>query len=74
MKYQSKNTAEEILKILKISIKKTFYITIKARHRPKKSEVDRLWCNNKKAKTLLNWKPKYSGLQTGFKEGFIENN
>ena len=30
------------------------------RTRPKKSEVDRLYANNKKAKNILNWTPKYS--------------
>ena len=60
-------TAEEILKILKINKKDVLY-NDKSRHRPKKSEVDRLWCNNKKAKKLINWKPKYSGIN-GFKKG-----
>lgn len=30
----------------------------KTRIRPKKSEVDRLWCDNTKAKKLLGWEPK----------------
>ena len=38
-----------------IDIKKDF-----KRIRPKKSEVDRLFANNKKAKKILNWSPKLS--------------
>ena len=39
----------------RIDIKKDF-----KRIRPKKSEVDRLFANNKKAKKILNWSPKLS--------------
>ena len=38
------------------------------RLRPDKSEVFRLWCDNSKAKNLINWQPKYSGKK-GLKEG-----
>ena len=38
----------------------------KDRLRPENSEVNRLFGSNKKAKTLLNWEPKYGG-----KDGFI---
>jgi len=38
------------------------------RLRPKDSEVERLWANNKKAADLIHWKPKYGGLE-GFKAG-----
>jgi nucleoside-diphosphate-sugar epimerase len=38
-----------------------------ARLRPANSEVERLWCNNIKAKKLLDWEPKIS-LDTGLKE------
>lgn len=41
------------------------------RIRPKKSEVERLWAENKKAKELLNWEPKFSGVD-GFKKGVQE--
>jgi nucleoside-diphosphate-sugar epimerase len=34
------------------------------RTRPEKSEVERLWCDNSKAKRLLGWQPKI-----GFDEG-----
>ena len=38
------------------------------RLRPKDSEVERLWADNKKAADLLHWKPNYGGLD-GFKAG-----
>jgi dTDP-glucose 4,6-dehydratase len=41
------------------------------RRRPEKSEVDRLWASNKKAKEILGWIPKYSGLD-GFYRGLTE--
>ena len=43
----------------------------KKRTRPKNSEVNRLLSNNKKAKKLLNWELKYSGIN-GFKNGIGE--
>jgi NAD dependent epimerase/dehydratase len=33
------------------------------RMRPKNSEVDRLWADNKKAAELLNWRPDFSNLE-----------
>ncbi len=41
------------------------------RLRPKKSEVERLWADNAKAKILLNWAPSYGG-KDGFKKGISE--
>lgn len=38
------------------------------RFRPERSEVDRLWAENGKAKALLGWTPEHSGLE-GFKLG-----
>jgi NAD dependent epimerase/dehydratase len=38
------------------------------RIRPEKSEVERLFSSNKKAKNLLGWEPQYGGLE-GFKRG-----
>ena len=38
------------------------------RMRPKRSEVERLWADNKKAKKILGWQPNYAGLE-GFKLG-----
>ncbi|MFD2170095.1 NAD-dependent 4,6-dehydratase LegB [Tumebacillus lipolyticus] len=42
-----------------------------ARLRPEKSEVERLWADNTKAKELLGWEPKYGG-RDGFKRGLLE--
>jgi len=38
------------------------------RVRPEKSEVERLWADNSRAKYLIGWEPKYAGIQ-GFKQG-----
>lgn len=42
-----------------------------ARIRPDKSEVERLWADNSKAKKLTGWSPAYSG-RDGFKKGLTE--
>lgn len=41
------------------------------RLRPEKSEVDRLWADNSKAKELCNWAPHYVGIE-GLKKGLVE--
>ena len=41
------------------------------RLRPEKSEVNRLWADNSKAKRLLGWEPQYGG-RDGFKRGLRE--
>ena len=41
------------------------------RIRPPNSEVDRLWAENRKAKSLFDWSPKYAG-QDGLKKGLSE--
>jgi dTDP-glucose 4,6-dehydratase len=41
------------------------------RIRPDKSEVERLWADNSKAKGLLGWEPAYGGLD-GLKRGLAE--
>lgn len=46
-------------------------IADKERLRPNKSEVERLWSDNRKAKDLLDWKPMYGGIE-GFKLGLCE--
>lgn len=48
--------------ITKIKKKKVNVKIEKQRKRPKKSEVNRLLACNKKAKKLLNWKPKFNNL------------
>lgn len=42
-----------------------------ARLRPGKSEVERLWADNAKAKRLVGWEPEYGGRE-GFKRGLAE--
>ena len=41
------------------------------RVRPEKSEVERLWADNTRARELLGWTPAYGGLE-GFKRGLRE--
>ena len=41
------------------------------RTRPEKSEVERLWADNTKAKKLLNWEPLYAGKE-GLRRGLEE--
>jgi nucleoside-diphosphate-sugar epimerase len=45
--------------------------TDEVRLRPAKSEVERLWADNTKAKTLLGWEPLYNEYE-GFKRGLSE--
>lgn len=45
--------------------------TDEIRLRPDKSEVERLWADNRKAKELLGWEPNYGGLE-GFRKGLSE--
>lgn len=45
--------------------------TDEVRLRPEKSEVNRLWADNTKAKQLLGWEPLYGGRE-GFKRGLAE--
>lgn len=42
-----------------------------ARFRPEKSEVERLWASNDKAKKLLGWEPEFGGI-SGFRRGLQE--
>ena len=45
--------------------------TDQVRLRPDKSEVERLWADNSKAKKLTGWEPRYAGRE-GFKSGLTE--
>lgn len=45
--------------------------TDEMRLRPEKSEVERLWADNQKAKKLTGWHPEFSGID-GFKKGLRE--
>lgn len=62
------DTARLIAEIMNAEIE---IVTEEARLRPKKSEVNRLWADNSKAKRLFGWQPAYSGRE-GFKRGLAE--
>jgi len=62
------DTAKAIAEVMDTDIE---ILTDDQRLRPEKSEVERLWADNKKAKELLGWQPEYSGLE-GFKRGLQE--
>lgn len=62
------DTAQAIADVMGAEIE---IITDDQRLRPDKSEVERLWADNTKAKKLLGWQPEYSGL-AGFKRGLKE--
>lgn len=61
-------TAETIADIMNIDLK---IETDEQRLRPDKSEVERLWADNQKAKQLIGWEPVYGGKE-GFKRGLEE--
>lgn len=61
-------TAEMIADIMGV---KLTIETDEQRLRPEKSEVNRLWAENKKAKELIGWKPNY-GDKEGFRRGLEE--
>jgi dTDP-glucose 4,6-dehydratase len=46
-------------------------VTDESRLRPEKSEVERLWADNNKARELFGWQPSYAGRE-GFKRGLHE--
>jgi dTDP-glucose 4,6-dehydratase len=62
------DTVKAIAEVMNAQIE---IISDEQRLRPEKSEVERLYSCNKKAADLLNWKPKYEGLE-GFKAGLAE--
>ncbi|MCJ8007603.1 NAD-dependent 4,6-dehydratase LegB [Lederbergia wuyishanensis] len=61
-------TAKLIAEVMGVNIE---IETDEIRIRPEKSEVERLWADNKKAKDILGWEPAYGGLE-GFKQGMKE--
>lgn len=61
-------TAKAIAEVMDVEI---HIMCENERLRPEKSEVERLWADNGKAKALLDWTPKYGGLE-GFKRGLQE--
>lgn len=62
------DTAKTIAEVMNVELE---IESDEQRLRPDKSEVERLWASNDKAKTLLNWSPAYGGLD-GFKRGIGE--
>lgn len=62
------DTAHAIAEAMGTSIE---IITDDQRLRPEKSEVERLWASNTKARELLGWQPQYGGRE-GFMRGLAE--
>jgi dTDP-glucose 4,6-dehydratase len=62
------DTAQAIADVMGVEI---HIITDEQRLRPEKSEVERLWASNDKARELLGWLPQYAGLD-GFRRGLEE--
>lgn len=62
------DTARTIAEVMGAEIE---IIADEQRLRPKKSEVQRLWASNDKARELLGWQPQYGGLE-GFRRGLAE--
>lgn len=62
------DTAQLIAEVMNAEIE---IVTDEARLRPGNSEVERLWADNSKARTLFGWRPAYGGRE-GFKRGLVE--
>jgi len=62
------DTAKMIAEVMGTEI---HVLTDEVRLRPKYSEVERLWADNRKAESLFGWRPEYSGLE-GFRRGLSE--
>ena len=61
-------TAQAIASIMGVEIE---LVSDEQRFRPEKSEVERLWASNSKARQLLNWSPEYGALE-GLHRGLQE--
>jgi NAD dependent epimerase/dehydratase len=62
------DTASTIAEVMGVELE---ILTDEQRLRPVKSEVERLWASNSKARELLGWMPQYGGLN-GFRRGLAE--
>jgi dTDP-glucose 4,6-dehydratase len=62
------DTAACIAEVMQADIE---IFTEEQRVRPAKSEVERLWASNEKARELLGWQPRYGGMD-GFRRGLVE--
>ena len=59
------DTAQLIANLMGVDIN---FLVDEQRLRPEKSEVERLWASNEKARELLDWVPEHGGIE-GFKRG-----
>ena len=57
--------------IAEVMEKEVEILTDDERLRPEKSEVERLWASNDKAREILNWVPHYGAIE-GFRRGLTE--
>ena len=62
------DTARAIAELMQVEVE---LCADEQRFRPDKSEVQRLWAANEKARELLGWRPHYGGLD-GFRRGLTE--
>lgn len=62
------DTVRAIADVMNVEVE---IISDSQRLRPEKSEVERLWASNEKARSILDWQPAYGGLD-GFKRGLAE--
>ncbi len=62
------DTARAIADIIGVDIE---ILVDEQRLRPAKSEVERLWASNDKARSLLDWQPQFGGLE-GFQRGLAD--
>ncbi|MDA8094281.1 MAG: NAD-dependent 4,6-dehydratase LegB [Betaproteobacteria bacterium] len=62
---------ETVRVIAKVMAQDVEIETDEIRLRPQKSEVERLWAENAKAKALTGWSPAYGGME-GFERGIAE--
>jgi NAD dependent epimerase/dehydratase len=62
------DTARAIASVMGVEIE---IVTDRQRLRPEGSEVERLWASNAKARNVLDWSPRYNGLE-GFRRGLTE--
>jgi NAD dependent epimerase/dehydratase len=62
------DTARTIAEVMGVDLE---ILTDEQRLRPEKSEVERLWASNDKARQLLGWHPQYGSLE-GFRKGLAE--
>lgn len=65
------SVGDTVQRVAQILGRKVEVVSEDKRLRPDKSEVERLWADNAKARKLLGWTPEYAGLD-GFERGLRE--